>query len=163
MRQAGSRGHERRTLVRAASAFLLGVCAGAWLAVPFFASRLRQLTLDLEATRRELEEERARAESLAHAEPEQLVVKEVDCLVLCADPEARLAITRQVGDLTRHLVGRPVHKLDPFLLHTLLHGRRMAAAGRDYVLLVDAVLVSEKVAFYLRASADEPQTPATAP
>lgn len=151
----------RRALVRAAAAFLLGVCAGAWLAVPFFASRLRQLALDLEAARQELEEERARAESLARAEPEQLVVKEVDCLLLCPDPEARLAITRQVGDLTRHLVGRPVRQLDPFLLHTLLHGRRMAAGGGEYVLFVDAVLISEKVAYYLRASPHEPQRPGT--
>jgi len=151
----------RRALVRATAAFLLGVCAGAWLAIPFFASRLRQLTLDLEAVRQELEEERARAESLARAEPEQLVVKEIDCLVLCADPEARLAITRQASDLTRHLVGRPVRQLDPFLLHSLLHGRRMAAGGGEYVLLVDAVLVSEKVAYYLRASPVEPETPGT--
>ncbi|MDI6894661.1 MAG: hypothetical protein AB1503_06215 [Bacillota bacterium] len=141
-----------RALVRAVAAFLLGVCAGAWLAVPFFASRLREVTLELEAARQELEEEKARAQSLARAEPEQLVVKEVDCLVLCSDLEARLVITRQASELTRHLVGRPVRQLDPFLLHNLLHGRRVVAGEREYVLLVDAVLASEKVAYYLRAS-----------
>jgi hypothetical protein len=37
----------------------------------------------------------------------------------------------------------------------------MAAGGGEYVLFVDAVLISEKVAYYLRASPDEPQTPGT--
>jgi len=145
-------GNLTRALVRALSAFLLGVCVGAWLVVPFFSARLRQMALDLEAARQELEQEKARAESLARAEPAQLVVKEVDCLVLCPDPEARLTITRQASELTRHLLGRPVRQLDPFLLHNLLHGRRVTAGQREYVLSVDAVMASEKVAYYVRAS-----------
>ncbi|MEW5935430.1 MAG: hypothetical protein AB1816_17770 [Bacillota bacterium] len=141
-----------RGLVRIVSAFLLGICAGAWLVVPFFSTRLRQLALELEATRQELEQERARAESLSQTEPAQLTVREIDCLVLCADPEARLGITRQCGELTRHLLGRPLRQLDPYLLHNLLHGRKVRVGDQDYILSVDAVLASEKVAYYIRAS-----------
>lgn len=142
--------------LRIVSAFLLGVCAGAWLVVPFFAARLRQAGLELEAARQELEQERARVESLSQAEPAQLTVREVDCLVLCADPEARLGITRQCGELTRHLLGRPLRQLDPYLLHSLLHGRHVRVGHGDYILSVDAVLASEKIAYYIRASPAPP-------
>lgn len=142
--------------VRIVSAFLLGLCAGAWLVVPFFATRLRQAGLELEATRQELEQARARAESLSQAEPAQLTVREVDCLVLCPDAEVRLGITRQCGELTRHLLGRPLRQLDPYLLHNLLHGRKVRVGDQDYVLFVDAVLASEKVAYYIRASPAPP-------
>jgi len=140
-----------RRLIQVTSAFMLGVCAGAWLVVPFFASRLREMAVEAEALQQELIQVKARAESTARAVPEEPTVKEVDCLVYCDDPAARLELTRQLSDITSQLVGRPLRLLDPFLLHSLLHGRRLSAQGTDYLIRVEAVLAAERIAYYLRA------------
>lgn len=142
----------RRLVVGLSCAFLLGLCLGILLSVPFFSGRLREMALELESSEQELARERARAESLEKAVPQEPVVEEVDCFVYCDDPGDRLEIIRRLSEITRPLLGRSLRRLDPYLLHNLLDGRRIVVEDREYRVRVEAVLASEKVGFYLRAT-----------
>ncbi len=135
--------------------FFLGLLAGAMLVHLIHARRLEQLYREKESLKVQLFEttdKLTRMEEL-WADKREGGIGSVDFVITGEmEPFVELELQRQVREITSGLPGSLISEVQPHLLVSLLHQRKLTVEQRDYLVRVNWVVIAAGTLFNLSVS-----------
>lgn len=142
-------------MTRAIAVFLVGALVGSALMLALLSSRIDNLYIMNKQLLLEQAEHKEKVQILQDrlAQYHKLIVVGFDFKYDSA-PESleRLSLERDMKQVLRSLIGQAVRELKPDTVMALLDKRIMAVGDKSYRVNVRAVVLAERVSFYLRVT-----------
>lgn len=134
---------------------LLGLLAGGLIIHLHHVSRLDQLYWEKEKLKVQIfetTERLARIEKL-WTEEQKGEISSVEFMFKGdMSPFAELELQRQAREITAGLIGSAIREVQPELLVSLLHRRKFTVEKKDYLVMVDWVIIAPAILFNLSVS-----------